>query len=505
MANDKIRVLFLSAEVAPLAKVGGLGDVAGSLPPALKKLGADIRICMPLYGSIDRKKYKIKKVETQDPASQRYMGYKIWETRLPGSDDIVYLIEHEFFNNPDVYWGKHRRIKTKFFRGSADIIRFTLFTEMALAAAEAINFKPDIIHANDWHTSLASGLLHKKKGKSDHFKNTKVLYTIHNLANQGVADPEIVEFCGLKKDRLCIREDLKNGDLNFMVQGILTSDIITTVSPTYAREILTAEHGAGLEKLLRRRRNDIIGIVNGIDTKFFNPSSDKFIPANYGLKSAGSKKKNKLALQKKLGLPVDGGKALISIVSRLVFQKGLDLIDDKMIEKLKMQFVILGTGQREIERQLLMLAKKYPQKLKVLLKFDEALAHLIYAGSDIFLMPSRFEPCGLGQMIAMRYGTVPVVRATGGLKDTVKNFQFPITNFQSNPKSKIQNPKFISTGFVFNKHTPAELLNKLQQALDIFYDHRDVWRRLQVNGMKADFSWNKPAREYSDLYRKMIK
>lgn len=504
MVKKVIKVLYLSAEVAPLAKVGGLGDVAGSLPPALAKLGVDIRVCLPFYGFIDNKKFKITKVigsinvETRQGAS---LPVELWETLLPGTAVPVYFIKHQYFQYDKIYLGKRVRVKNRFDQDLTDIKRFTFFTEAALQAMMKIDFQPDIIHTNDWHTSLVADLLRNRNQSNEFYQKTKILYTIHNLANQGIADPAIVEFSGFDKNCLVIKEDLKNGDLNFMVQGILTSDILNTVSPTYAREILTKEYGAGLDHILRQRQKDLFGVLNGVDTEFYNPAIDKLITKKYSLKSLVSKRQNKVALQKRLGLPVDEDKALVGIVSRLVWQKGFGLINED-IKMLNCQIVILGTGEKEIEQDLVLLQKKLPKQLSVQIKFDEALAHLIYAGADIFLMPSRYEPCGLGQMIAMRYGTVPVAHAVGGLKDTVKNFQFPIINYQLSPKFK--NKKIEANGFCFEKLTADELLKTLQKALTIYYEQPKIWRELQASGMRKNFSWQKSAQEYLKLYHKLV-
>jgi starch synthase len=266
-----------------------------------------------------------------------------------------------------------------------------------------------------------------------------------------------------------------------MVQGILGSDLINTVSPTYAKEILGHYQGANLENILKKRKTDLFGIINGIDTGFYNPANDNLISQKYSLKNLDKKIANKLALQKQLGLPIDKNIALVGLTSRLVWQKGLDLITENF-NKLNCQFVFLGTGQPKLEQQLFALAKKFPLQFSTQIKFDEKLAHLIYAGADIFLMPSRFEPCGLGQMIAMNYGTIPLVRATGGLADTVNN----------------------KTGFTFKKYSEAELYKTIKQALTIFYKKPKIWNQLKINGMKKDFSWNKPAQEYLKLYKKLL-
>ncbi len=440
--NGKNKILFLSAEVAPLAKVGGLGDVAGALPQALDKLGVDIRICMPFYGMIDQKKYPAEKIISNLPIqdSDKKETVSVWQTNLPKTKIPVYLIKHEFFNSKEIY--SHENIIFN------DLERFSFFTRAALEAVEKLNFHPDIVHANDWHTAPAADFAKQP---------VKTVYTIHNLANQGATKTE-----------------------NYMARGILNSGIITTVSPTYAKEILTKEYGAGLENILLKRKNNLYGILNGIDVDFFNPATDNLITRKYSLENSENKTANKIALQKQLGLVQNEKTALVGMVSRLVWQKGVDLISEEF-SRLDCQFVFLGTGEKKHEDALLGLAEKFPKKFSARIKFDEKLAHLIYAGSDMFLMPSRFEPCGLGQMIAMRYGTVPVVRATGGLADTVNG----------------------KNGFAFKKYSSQELYKTINKALNVFYKNKKTWSKLKDNGMKSDFSWDKSAREYLKIYEKL--
>lgn len=472
--NSKIKVLFLSAEVAPLAKVGGLGDVAGALPKALASLGVDIRICLPGYGLIDRVKYPAEKIikELAVPAENKKEDkteiIDVWLANLPGTKIPVYLIEHGFFSSKNIYAGDRLIIGDKYTRQADDLKRFSFFTRAALEAAKKINFKPDIVHANDWHTALAADFIKTLNRQNDFFSKTKILYTIHNLANQGIT-----------------------GSKNYMAEGILKADLINTVSPTYAKEILTKKYGAGLEKILKKRKADLYGILNGIDTDFFNPAADGFIKEKYSLKTLEKKSANKLGLQKRLGLKQDKNTALAGLVTRFVWQKGIELITEKF-SGLNCQFVFLGSGEKRYEEYLSGLAKKYPDKFKVLIRFDEKLAHEIYAASDIFLVPSRFEPCGLTQMIAMRYGAVPLVRAIGGLADTVA----PLIKGARGIKP---------TGFTFKKYSGAELYKTLNKALAVFYKNKARWRRLKINGLKQNFSWDEPARQYLKLYKELNK
>ena len=491
--KSKIKVLFLSAEVAPLAKVGGLGDVAGALPQVLAKLGVDIRICLPFYGLINRQKYPAKKIihNLAVPTGDKNELADIWQTFLPGTKIPVYLIKHSFFNSQKIYCGGRLILNNQYTRKLEDLKRFTFFTRASLEIAKKIKFQPDIVHANDWHAALVADFIKTLNRQDKFFSQTKTLYTIHNLANQGITKPNIIGYAKIDPNLPIIKVDARDGDINFMVQGILGSSLINTVSPTYAKEILQHYQGAGLEQILQQRKNDLSGIINGIDMKFFNPMTDNLIKQKYSINSLDKKIANKLALQKKLNLPINKNIALVGLVSRLVWQKGLDLIN-KNFSRLNCQFVFLGTGQKDYEQRLLKLARKFPQQFSAQIKFDERLAHLIYAGSDIFLVPSRFEPCGLTQMIAMRYSAIPIVRATGGLADTVT----PLTKGAGGIKP---------TGFIFKKYSSEELYKTINKALAIFYKNKKLWRRLQLNGLKKDFSWHKSAREYLKLYWKLLR
>lgn len=476
--TNNIKVLMIAAELTPLAKVGGLGDVVGALPKALKKSGVDIRLCLPFYGSIDAKKYAIKKITDffvyvggrAEPAS-------LWQTFLPSTNILVYLIKNRHFDGAEIYCGLGPMKNSRYIDNADDLERFAFFSHAVLAAMNKINFAPDIIHANDWHTGIISHLL-KAPANKNFFNNTKTVYTIHNLANQGIADKKIFKYLDI--DAPTIKADLKNGDVNFMVQGIIGADAITTVSPTYAKEMLTLEYGAGLQKILRKNKHKLYGILNGIDTDFFNPATDELIFQNFSQKNPDKKNLNKLALQKKLGFTQDDGIPLVGFVSRFVWQKGADLIVDRY-KDLNCQFAFLGTGEKKYEDQLKKLAVKFPDRFNVQIKFDEQSAHEIYAGSDMFLVPSRFEPCGLTQMIAMRYGSVPIVRLTGGLADTVNN----------------------KVGFTFKTFHISSLYKTIKKAIKTFHN-KSEFKKIQISGMKTDFSWDKPAKEYLSLYKKII-
>lgn len=460
-----------AAEAAPLVKVGGLGDVVGSLPIALKNLGVEVSIVLPFYGLIDTKKYRPKLI------------YKnLYKINFSGLD--IYLIKSPLFKSTKVYLGKRKYLKNgKYTRGTRDIERFTFFSKAVVKAVKDGYIKTDIIHCHDWHTALIPSFIDEDN------LDTKTLFTIHNLANQGIADLDILDYAGLHHDITpALMEDYYDrdgGKIDLMKVGILSADKITTVSPNYAYEILTKEYGEDLESYLIRRQKDLSGILNGLDIDFFDPSHDKLIYKKYSKNNfMACKAANKKYLQAISQLP-NKDVPLFGLVTRLVKQKGLDILLpalDKILKTEDLQVVALGTGHKDYENGLASLAKKYPEKLKANITFDIKLAQQIYAGSDFFLMPSSFEPCGLGQMIAMRYGTVPIVRQTGGLKDTVKH------NL---------------TGLVFTKYNTLEMTKILQSALKLYKNKAKI-KKMVNRDMNQDFSWDKSAKEYLNLYKKLL-
>lgn len=474
LKNKKMKVLMAAAEVAPFAKVGGLADVVGSLPPALKKQGLDIRVIMPKYGTIDAKKYKLKKIlsNIEIPTGGKIEKVDVWKSKLPGSTVIVYFIDNKkFFSKKEVYFGNNAE-------------RFAFFSLACVHVLKDIKFKPDVMHCHDFHSALITDILKVSKLYNSYLKDVKTLYTIHNLNYQGKAETELLSTGNLSKNSLeTLSVDAKDGDINFMVQGILNSDAVNTVSKTYSKEIALKSYGAGLEKIIRANKTKITGILNGIDVDFFNPEKDKLIYKNYSSRNLKGKLENKLYLQKLFKLPQNKDIAVVGFVSRLAWQKGVELIDEALVASSDCQFVFLGTGHKEYETQLAKLAKKYPDKVSANIMFDVKLAQQIYASSDMFLMPSRFEPCGLGQMIAMRYGAVTIARATGGLDDTI------------NAKN----------GFKFKEFRSIALRKSLHSALDVYYKKPKKWNKLVKKCMTIDFSWNKSAKEYIKIYKKISK
>jgi starch synthase len=486
-----MKILFASAEVAPIIKVGGLADVAGSLPLAIKKLGHDIRIVMPRYEVIDENKFPMKLVARDIPVTigQEKEKINIYQTNLPDSRIPVYLLENKkYLTKNGVYYEA-----TEF----ANVQRFLFFSKAVLEVFEAIDFCPEIIHCQDWHTSAIPLFLKLKKEK-----RFKILLTIHNLGMQGQWNyEETLKFLDFRGDEAPSLGERFFGpfgdDFNTMQQGILNADVINTVSPTYAQEILTQEKfGHGLTPTVQKRKSDFHGILNGLNTEVWNPAKDPNIKTNYTSKSLEKKIENKLALQKTLGLSSDIRVPLLGMITRLAEQKGVDLVCQIIDDVVNSggQMVFLGTGEEELEERLADIGQGHPDKVSANIKFDAKLARQIYAGTDIFLMPSRFEPCGLGQLIAMRYGTIPVVRATGGLKDTVRDVKIIKKWFLKAVEGN---------GFVFETLESKDLFQAIKRSLE-FYKNPKIWRKIQLNAMNQDFSWDKSAVKYIELYKKLL-
>ncbi|KPK78854.1 MAG: hypothetical protein AMJ89_00130 [candidate division Zixibacteria bacterium SM23_73] len=473
MKKQKLKVLFIASECAPVVKVGGLGDVIGSLPKALKKIGVDVSVLIPKYRKIKGINPKLKKSFKIDFGDKKEK-VTLYKAKIPNSEVSLYLLENKkYISSGGVYFSSSAMAFTQ-----KEINRFAFFSKAAIPFIS--EFNPDIVHCHDWHVGIIPDLLKKE--------NIRIpsIFTIHNLANQGFSQLGILrKLSFIKTPSALINWDAQDGNLDFILQGIVSSDILTTVSPSYAKEVMTPDFGEGLNEILKAREARIFGILNGIDYGVWNPQKDEKIFRKYSIKNYKKKKaENKKALQEKLGLPNDSKVPVLAMISRLTWQKGFDLmldIFDKILEQ-KVQIVILGVGEKVLEKSLKTKERKNKTKVSVNIKFDERLAHQIYAGADIFIIPSRFEPCGLCQMIAMRYGTVPVVRKTGGLADTVEDKK---------------------TGFVFEEYKPSALFEKIKQALNL-YSNKRKWQDLIVAIMKKDFSWKKSAKEYLKIYKKLI-
>lgn len=474
-----MKVAFVSFEVYPLAKVGGLADVAGSLPKALKSKGIDVSIFMPYHKIVKKNAEKFDlsvekvfddldlKIGTDQKAS-------LYKTNLPGTDITVYLVSNDYyFSSEDVY-------------GSPDGGQQAIFfTKAVIESIKKMGMHFDVVHSNDWQTGLLPVYLKTIYEDDPDFSNTSTVYTIHNLGYQGIFDRSYIDFAKLP-DYVYNMDGIEfYGKINFIKAGILFSNIVNTVSPTYAEEIKTTEYGEKLEGVLQLRKDVLYGVLNGIDYVDNNPKTDKRIPYNYDLNSIYGKKKDKLELQKELGLAPNENVPVIGLISRLFDQKGLDLVNDVMkyvVASCDVNFVLLGTGEPRYEKSFSDLAREFPKKVAVKLGFDTNLAQRIYAASDFFLMPSKYEPCGLGQMYSLRYGTIPIVRYTGGLADTVSEFDGKSGN-----------------GFGFKNYDSNYLVKAILKAL-YYYKEDDYMPILLHNAMNTDLSWERSASEYVKLY-----
>jgi len=500
-ATAPLRIAYVSSEVAPFAKTGGLGDVVGALPRAVADLGHRCAVFLPLYRSAREAHLSLEATDISVvvPIAGQKLSGRIWRSRLPSSAVPVYLLDNsEYFERDDPAAGHglyQYRLPNGRMRDYADNCqRFIFFNRAVLEALPQLGFWPDVLHCNDWQTGLMPAYVRELYSAQDpRYAAIRTLYTIHNLAYQGVFWHWDMTLTGLDW-RLFNWQQLEfYGKLNLMKAGIVFADMVSTVSAKYAQEIQTAEHGCGLEEVLRHYRHKLVGIINGVDYTDWNPATDKRLPAQYDADTVvEGKARCKAALQVRLGLPVRAQTPLIGMITRLVEQKGLDLLAlaaPQLLEE-NLQLVILGTGDAIYHELCRRLIHRSPQKVAAVLKFDEALAHQIEAGADMFLMPSRFEPAGLNQLYSLKYGTVPIVRCTGGLSDTVTD-----ANAQTLASGT-------ATGFVFKDYTAAALLQAVRRALTAFNDEK-TWRQLQRTGMLQDWSWQRRAVEYEALYRRL--
>jgi len=472
------KILFVTSEAHPLIKTGGLADVSGSLPKALAELSQDVRLILPNYQAINLS----GEVQTVFSLRVDNLQINILETRLPNTSIPVWLVDcPEFFNLPG---NPYTDSQGNPWPNNAE--RFAMFCRIAvICAMDKIgqHWKADIVHCNDWQSGLVPALLSLEKDRP------ATVFTVHNLAYQGL-------FPASRMVALNIPGRLWNPDglefhnmLSFIKGGLAFSDCITTVSPTYAQEIQSSAFGYGLEGLLRHRNNALVGIINGIDTIQWNPETDSYIPQHFNMDSLHNKTRNKTELQQRMQLPINENVPVFGLISRLVEQKGIDMVLDCLPEMLSldMQFVLLGSGDKTVEQHLQTFAEAHPDKIAVTLGYDENLAHLIEAGADIFLMPSRFEPCGLNQMYSQRYGTIPIVRKTGGLADTVID-----TSWETLSNGT-------ASGIVFNDANAGSLFEAIKRSL-LLYHNTEQWRKMQVNAMCKDFTWRRSAEEYLRLY-----
>jgi len=472
-----MKVLFVSAEASPFFKSGGLGDVAGSLPKELADQGVDIRVALPFHTFLDEK----YKSQLEDVVQ---FTIKVgWREQFCGIKKLVkdgvqyYFIDNlQYFDRQSIYGYDD------------DGERYSFFSMAVLEMLELIDFTPDIIHANDWHTALIPVLLKDKYNWIGAYSDIKTVFSIHNIKFQGQFGQEVLsDWLGIGYNAFHEHGLEHFGDVNFMKGAIYYADHITTVSPNYANEIQTPEFGYGLDAALRDVNWKLSGILNGLDYSINNPQTDPIIEANYSAANLDKKVLNKTFLQKKMGLPIDENVMVVGMVSRLTFQKGFQLVQEAMeyLMRRNIQIVLLGTGELEFENSFKHFDRTYPDKFKAVIDFDVEMAQEIYAGSDLFLVPSVFEPCGLSQMISMRYGTLPLVHKVGGLKDTVEPYN----------KYTVE-----GTGFSFDDFSAGVMLKQIDQSMELYYVYPENWRCVMKNAMTQDFSWEKSTSKYTDIY-----
>jgi starch synthase len=480
-SENKLKVMLSASEMAPYAKTGGLADVVSSLPRALTALGnVDAIAVIPKYGFIDDSKYGLKELPYTIKFSMCGFPYeiKVKYLEFPEGWKAYFLEQGSILSRNDIYGYDD------------DGYRFALFARACIELARFLNFKPDVFHCHDWHAGMIPVYLKTMYREDPFFMDTATIFTIHNLGYQGVFSKELLPFIDVDWYEFKAEKLEFWGNVNFIKAGISYSDIVNTVSREYSKEIQTPRYGEQIDSMLRSRASDLYGIVNGIDYDVWNPVTDTEIPVKFDLSSVERKVENKIALQKELNLPQDAQIPMMGFVSRLTYQKGPDLIAEVMYEMVSMgaQFVLLGTGEEHYRHLFQKLSHDFPNNVRANTSFNDSLARRIYAGSDIFLMPSRYEPCGLSQLISMRYGTIPIARRTGGLADTVQDYD-PMTGK--------------GTGFVFEEESPYALVSAVRRAIDVYHNKYD-WQKLIINAMESDFSWKNSAKEYIDLYQKAI-
>jgi starch synthase len=482
--GDEMNILFLSPEVAPFAKTGGLADVAGSLPSALVRQGAVVLVVLPLYRLIREKDLDLRPLDIKLGVrlGAQDLGVNVYETEVEDRLKVCFLEREDMFDRPNLY-------------GNAagdyydNLERFSLYAHAALKLAEALLFRPRVIHCHDWQTGLVPPLVKGPYGSSEMVGRVPTVFTIHNIGYQGLFPNEKLGVTSLSRADFYQAEGLEYwGNISLLKAGIVYASAVTTVSPGYSREIQSREYGRGMEGILSNRKKDLHGILNGVDYGVWDPAIDRLIPCNYSPRHMSGKRRCKQSLMEEMGIaPSFREKPVLAMISRLDAQKGLDLlleILDRLLE-MEVAMVVLGTGEEAIQQGLKHAATRHPGKIGIEIGFNEGLAHRIMAGADLFLIPSRYEPCGLTQMYALKYGTVPVVRATGGLDDTIVAFD---------PQTGEGN------GFKFSEYAAGPFLREIEAALAL-YENKGLWDRLTANGMRADFSWDRSARLYLDLFR----
>lgn len=477
------KILFVASEGLPFIKSGGLADVVGSLPKAINEQGGEVRVVMPLYKKIALTAHENLEFVAQYTVSINYQEVPVRLLQGESEGVIFYFVEHQGYFEREGLYGYED-----------DGERFAYFQKAVLEMLNQLDYFPDVLHCHDWHTGMISAMCKENYAHDERYRKMKHVYTIHNLAYQGNFSKDMLDGClGLKPylyDNGNVRFDT---GISFMKSAIVYSDQVTTVSPNYANEILTSEYGEHLEHVLQMRAQNLTGIVNGIDVDLWDPKTDKEIECNFNKVNVFKNKvQNKLALQREFGLDEDEDVFLLGMVTRLTDQKGLNLVRDQMASIIgaNMQVVILGSGDTELENEFRLVEAGNKGKFVFYCGYNEQLAHKIYASCDGFLMPSKFEPCGISQLISLRYGTLPIVRETGGLKDTIT----PYNEFTGE-----------GNGFSFANFDGYDMMNCIYRALETYYDHSKAYRKLIRNAMQSDVSWDKSAKEYLELYEKITK
>lgn len=485
-----MKIAFVASEVVPFAKTGGLADVAGSLPKEIKEFGHDIKVFMPKYFSVDEKKFGLEYISWIGSIPIRVSGRSLevhfHKGYLPNSRVEIYFIDYpRFFHRHTIYTNDIDEDE-----------RFILFSKAVIELIQKLKWKPDIVHLNDWQTGLVPLLIKDNYSWDKIFNRTATVFTIHNIGYQGSFPKETLYKAEINPRFFESPGQVEHeGKLNFLKAGISFTDIITTVSETYARELLLPEYSFGMHHVLNYRSEDFYGILNGIDYNIWNPETDKHIPYNYSIKDISGKLENKKELLKHFGLAFDEHIPVIAVISRLAVQKGFDILLSSMeyLMSLNFQLVLLGSGEYEYESAFNALANKYSHKFGIYVGYNNDLSHLMEAGADMFLMPSHYEPCGLNQIYSLKYGTVPIVRKTGGLADTVKDWD---------EMSALG--KDIGNGYSFTDYNGYALTNAVERAIRDFHN-KPIWEKIQKNGMSEDFSWRRSAEKYINLYKKAAK
>ena len=480
-----MKILFASSEAVPFAKTGGLGDVSGSLPRVLAQMGHEVFLILPKYRSVDEKRFPLTKtgITLKVPVALRTETAEVYSHESTPGFRTLFIRKDPYYDRDQLYGTSGGD-----FEDNAE--RFTFFSRALVEAALALDLNPDIIHCNDWQTGLAPVYLKTLYRNSPSLRRTASVFTIHNIGYQGLFWHYDLQLTNLGWELFTPQALEYYGKINFLKAGIVFADAVTTVSRKYMEEIQTPEFGAGLDGVLRDRKKDLYGILNGVDYDVWSPLQDPLIKERYRPEDLKGKRACKADLQREFGLAVSEETPLIGMISRLDEQKGFDLIAEIMEELMELgpQCVLLGTGKEKFHLLLEGLQKKYPQQLGVKIAFDNMLAHKIEAGADMFLMPSRYEPCGLNQIYSLKYGTVPIVRATGGLDDTIEDFS-PLSN--------------AGNGFKLRDYAASCLMEAIKRAL-LAYRERALWENLMLRGMSADFSWERSAGEYLKVYQETI-